>query len=133
MTGLGAVSALAIGATAHFDALIEARTALALQRENHSDFYDTGIDMGTPSTETEGTIGSSGLKHPTHYIGGHINVAALLERFVEDSEKMGRHDLFARVAQEEALNHAGWTPLECADRSRTGVVVASAFRNVHEV
>ena len=134
VTGVGAVSALGLGATAHYDALVEARTALAVQ--HHLEVFDIPDGEHMRSiTKDHGLHRDTGSsKGVAHFVGGHINPTALLEALdCEDSEKMGRHDLFARWAMEEALKRAGWSPTDALNRSKTGAVVSSAFRNVQEV
>jgi 3-oxoacyl-(acyl-carrier-protein) synthase len=126
VTGVGAVSALGLGATSHFDSLVEGRTGLAVQ--HHLDVFDIPI-VDSPSKGT-----SSAKSQVAKFVGGHINPTAIMEALgLEDIEKMGRHDLYARWAMEEALKRSLWSPTGTSDKSKTGAVVSSAFHNAHEV
>jgi 3-oxoacyl-[acyl-carrier-protein] synthase II len=68
-------------------------------------------------------------------IGGHVEMdeEKLKAEMGEMYEKMGRKDLFMYLAAQQALKDGSWNPEDPSEKERTGMVVSSASKNLHEV
>lgn len=150
VTGVGMVSPLGIGAEESFSRLVAGECGLkrldTLFPFNVAASAKHNAHQHTEAAEHHhhqhhehakpmlncvgGAVVDHGHLQDVHEKNQHLQKFYHVEE--EEKAKMGRHDLFALIASEEALAHANWFPATSAERRRTGIVMASAFGNLTE-
>jgi len=121
VTGMGLVAPSGIGVIPSFQNLLSGQ---GFVRKVPDDLYYFGVPQAFHPVE--------GARHP---IGGIVNLdeESMKKQCGEMYEKMGRKDIFVYIATHEALEDAKWNPNTLREKNRTGLVVASAFNNLHEM
>ncbi len=110
ITGLGLVTPLACGVEASWSRLIEGRSGAG--KITRFDASDLATDI---ACEVPYGDGSEGTFNPDDWMAP------------KEQRKVDTFILYAMAAAQQAIEDAGWTPEDEAERERTGVIIGSGI------
>ncbi|RPB02216.1 3-oxoacyl-synth [Choiromyces venosus 120613-1] len=117
VTGMGAVTPLAVGAAKSWQRLIEGHCGIK-SIQNRPEF--AGIPSQVAATIPPGTSANGGWD-PNEWLAQG------------DARRMALFTQYAIAAAEEALNDAGWKPTSQGELERTGVCIGSGIGSLEDM
>ncbi|KAF2150678.1 ketoacyl synthase domain-containing protein [Myriangium duriaei CBS 260.36] len=118
VTGLGAVTPLAVGLRRTWKRLIEGQCGIVSLKDRSPEFQ--ALPSQVAGTVPRGTSRHDGLWNPKDWLQPG------------DERKMAGFAQFAMAAAEEALDDAGWRPTSQTDLQGTGVYIGSGIGSLDD-